>query len=334
MSEELFNASAYELRARVLAQVRQIAGVEDVYLGRWSRQPGGVRFDYGQADATDELTALIKAHEGMLAPDGTSVNVFERFGWDLTRPLQAQVNRFRHLYEDVPDPRAHIEETAVGQKMYVPFDISCQDRAFVYDDQGRALGQLAALRRGGGSLSDATRAQLNLGMDKWRPMLVRAQELDDAASQETFYAVVRPWDGEVELSTPGFLDALDAAQLDELRRWCKRSFKDGQQLSWHSLRGVNVQRTLLRGLQGPRDLITVMRASLPVLDPLYSFYLLSPRQRQLVQLLDEGLTNKQIARALSLSVDTVKYHLKKLYQQLDVSSRAELLKRFGGQSKR
>lgn len=166
-------------------------------------------------------------------------------------------------------------------------------------------------------------------------MLVRAQELDDAVSQDDkFYAVVRPCDGEVELSTPGFLEALDAAQLDDLRLWCKRSFKNGQQLSWHSLRGVNVQRTLLRGSQGHRDLITVMRASLPMLDPLYSFYLLTPRQRQLMQLLDEGLTNKQIALAINLSVNTVKYHLKVLYQQLDVSSRAELLKRFGDLIKR
>lgn len=335
MSEEMFNASAYELRARVLAQVRQIAGVEDVYLGRWSRQPGGVRFDYGQTDATDELTALIKAHEGVLALDGTSVNVFERLGWDLTRPLQAQINRFRHLYEDVQDPRAHIEDSVVGQSMYIPLEISCQARAFVYDDQGRALGQLAALRRGGGSLSDATRDALNRGMLKWRPMLIRAQELDDAVSQGgTFYAVIRPIDGEVELATPGFLEALDATQLDELRRWSKHCYEDGQQLSNYSLRGVSVQRTLLRGPQGPRDLVTVLKVSLPALDPLYRFYSLQPRQRQLVQLLEQGLSNKQIARELGLSVDTVKYHLKKLYQELDVSTRAALLKRFRGQLKR
>jgi LuxR family maltose regulon positive regulatory protein len=40
-----------------------------------------------------------------------------------------------------------------------------------------------------------------------------------------------------------------------------------------------------------------------------------------------GHSNKQIARRLNLSENTVKFHLKNLYRKLDANSRAEALSR-------
>jgi len=48
---------------------------------------------------------------------------------------------------------------------------------------------------------------------------------------------------------------------------------------------------------------------------------LTPRQLQLVQLVAEGLTNKEIAANLNLSQFTVKNHLRRVMRQVDVGSR-------------
>ncbi|MBK7865032.1 MAG: response regulator transcription factor [Archangiaceae bacterium] len=52
---------------------------------------------------------------------------------------------------------------------------------------------------------------------------------------------------------------------------------------------------------------------------------LSPRERQLLKLVDEGLTYKQIAERLSVSPHTVHSHIKNIYDALHARSRAEAL---------
>jgi DNA-binding NarL/FixJ family response regulator len=50
---------------------------------------------------------------------------------------------------------------------------------------------------------------------------------------------------------------------------------------------------------------------------------LTEREDEILRLLAEGLTNKQIANQLHITVRTVKYHLDNLYSKLAVSSRTE-----------
>ena len=54
---------------------------------------------------------------------------------------------------------------------------------------------------------------------------------------------------------------------------------------------------------------------------------LSAREKEVLQLMAEGLANKQIALHLSISEHTVKFHLSSLYAKLNVSSRTEAVKR-------
>lgn len=53
---------------------------------------------------------------------------------------------------------------------------------------------------------------------------------------------------------------------------------------------------------------------------------LSPREREVLQLIAEGYTNKQIADILSISVKTVQAHRHNIMSKLDLHDRSELIK--------
>jgi two-component system response regulator NreC len=53
---------------------------------------------------------------------------------------------------------------------------------------------------------------------------------------------------------------------------------------------------------------------------------LSPREREVLQLIAEGYTNKQIAEILSISIKTVQAHRNSLMGKLDLHDRGELIK--------
>ncbi len=53
---------------------------------------------------------------------------------------------------------------------------------------------------------------------------------------------------------------------------------------------------------------------------------LTPREREVLQLIAEGYTNKQIAEILSLSIKTVQSHRTNMMSKLDLHDRGELIK--------
>lgn len=55
----------------------------------------------------------------------------------------------------------------------------------------------------------------------------------------------------------------------------------------------------------------------------------SAREKEVIDLLLQGKSNKQIALALDISVRTVEFHLKNIYKKLQVTSRAEAILRLG-----
>ncbi|MGH9162481.1 MAG: helix-turn-helix domain-containing protein [Vicinamibacteraceae bacterium] len=54
---------------------------------------------------------------------------------------------------------------------------------------------------------------------------------------------------------------------------------------------------------------------------------LTPRERQVLELLVQGLSNRRIGVALGISEHTVKFHVASIYGKLRASSRAELVRR-------
>ena len=57
-----------------------------------------------------------------------------------------------------------------------------------------------------------------------------------------------------------------------------------------------------------------------------SFDLLTPREREVLRLLAEGRSVKQIAQRLGLSAKTVDVHKSNLMRKLDLHDRSELVK--------
>lgn len=57
-------------------------------------------------------------------------------------------------------------------------------------------------------------------------------------------------------------------------------------------------------------------------DPIES---LSPRERVLLETLSKGLTNRELARDLDISANTVKFHLSNLFEKLGVKNRAQAI---------
>ncbi|GMG90535.1 hypothetical protein Cmtc_17550 [Cupriavidus sp. TKC] len=52
---------------------------------------------------------------------------------------------------------------------------------------------------------------------------------------------------------------------------------------------------------------------------------LTPREREIVVLLEQSMSNKRIAMVLNLSIDTVKWNLRQIYAKLGVSTRYEVI---------
>jgi DNA-binding NarL/FixJ family response regulator len=53
--------------------------------------------------------------------------------------------------------------------------------------------------------------------------------------------------------------------------------------------------------------------------------LLTPREEQVVALVADGLSNREVARELNLSEHTVKKYLFRIFDKLGISSRVELV---------
>jgi LuxR family maltose regulon positive regulatory protein len=72
------------------------------------------------------------------------------------------------------------------------------------------------------------------------------------------------------------------------------------------------------------DVDTITRSNMSALVTAAS---ITAREQELLRLLAEGLSNREISQELTISVNTVKSHLRRIYLQLEVHNRTEAVRR-------
>ena len=70
-------------------------------------------------------------------------------------------------------------------------------------------------------------------------------------------------------------------------------------------------------------MIDMLKGKQPGSEPRHSLNLLTEREKEILQLLSRGESNKAIAQTLSISYDTVKQHVRHILNKLNLSSRVK-----------
>lgn len=76
---------------------------------------------------------------------------------------------------------------------------------------------------------------------------------------------------------------------------------------------------IVRAGEAPRPVFRALAEAPPPL--------LSPREAQILALIGDGLSNKEVARRLGISGHTVKFHIESLFRKLAAGSRAEAVRK-------
>ncbi len=111
-------------------------------------------------------------------------------------------------------------------------------------------------------------------------------------------------------------DSTFATRLAELVR-----SSQGKPLTPRALGGALVRLSRVRGDEG--ELYCAEVSELTTWTP-HKISYLSTRKRQIAQLAAFGATNAEIARSLDVSPDTVRSHMRQIFDELEISSRIEL----------
>ncbi|MFI3177411.1 MAG: LuxR C-terminal-related transcriptional regulator [Eubacteriales bacterium] len=96
---------------------------------------------------------------------------------------------------------------------------------------------------------------------------------------------------------------------------------------------VSMFRDYIKTLPRTRKYLTKIVKAAQQMQTLYPYYLggdveeekLTPTESEVLKYLKRGMKNTEIAKAMFVSENTVKYHLKNIYQKLDVSNRTQAI---------
>lgn len=233
--------------------------------------------------------------------------------------------RIRSYY----DP-AYQSSFEAEQKIWSRLETGDQVRA-VLCDGFRLLGWIGLVRRGSGQVfSRREEATLQCAVGGIKAALAAAEALESRDLEQGLAAVYRP-DGQVEHASAGFRAWLDADRRVHLRARVRAVDRGSEDAGIQIISGAETRLVRLDGLGGARYLVTVDHAELLRIGPEYR---LTDRQRAIAELAAAGATSGEIARTLMISANTVKVHLKNVYDRLGVASRIELADAMRGEAER
>lgn len=103
--------------------------------------------------------------------------------------------------------------------------------------------------------------------------------------------------------------------------------KDPPEKIISAIRAIHAGESIMNG-QIARKILNYFSKELPATRPSLAEYNLTKRETEILQLLIDGLSYKDIAAKCFVSLDTVFSHIKKIYTKLKVNSRSEIAARF------
>lgn len=169
--------------------------------------------------------------------------------------------------------------------------------------------------------SDAARPLLELLIDRYRAVGRRRL----MARLQLMYAVVNLRDGNLDAARNAVDHSLSLGRACQLSRsflddrgWCQELL---DRLGTADKPGPE-NRAYLERLLGAAE----TEAGSPATDQAIRVDI-TPKEHEVLQLLEQGLPNKRIAKILAVSPETVRWHLKNIYSKLAVNSRYDAVDR-------
>lgn len=316
------------MRRQLLTELQRAARADFAAffsLVRDESTPNGFRYADGCGHGDrDLLRSWGSMYAGAPVPSGAigTVDPASRHVRKLATSIQQMPhrlrNRFRFLRSDVHMERA--EDSDFLRTYYVDEEVGDQLRAVVYDGNV-FLGWVGVLRRGARErFTKKEQAKLSRRMSDTLGVLRAAEVMSSGDVSETPGYVLFEHAGGRPLSVSQNLELwLSSERRAALGRHVRR-----HRPGTHENALVDGFRVAFTAMEG-RDGMQVLAAFSPE-RPLRADAAssLTRSERRLAELSARGLTNAEAADLMSVSVNTVKTHLKRVYRKLEVTSRAEL----------
>lgn len=202
--------------------------------------------------------------------------------------------------------------------IYLPLRVSDHARLLVYDGR-RFVAWVGVLRAHGRRYGRSELARLDQLAALVTAALVQADRVERARLTPQLQLVVDVG-GRISLASAAAQPWLTVRRVEAIARAVRAAASEGATGTTRLIAGAEASVLCLLG-DSPSYLVTLAAPTAPELE---RDAMLTQRQREIAAHASAGLTRGEIAHLLSLSVETVRHHLKLVYEQLGVTSRVEL----------
>lgn len=237
---------------------------------------------------------------------------------DIFCPEPDEINQFKSV-----EVTQNFTGTNVSEDFLTPHDIHSSARIMVYRG-GRFAGWLGCFRGGNQPRCDhELRRRLGEMSDPIRAALSAVEQIKrDRWIDGEGFAVFDP-EGRLDYASADVVEFLDESRRRRIAEIVTRVDAGELEQCVRYVDGAELRVTRLKGEGVLRYLAQISPPTIAYLDPLAW---LTPAQREVAGIAATGATNAEIARQTDRSTQTVKVHMRNIYDRLDIGSRVELVR--------